>query len=87
MKSFFNHAAQFAGFSGIGMAAFVLDLAILALLTEIVGVSYLASAVFSFICATSMHYSASRLLVFRHTSLSHLEKGTSILLPLRCLTL
>lgn len=65
-----KYVRQFAEFSGIGVIAFILDLVLLAFLTEIVGLFYLVSAFISFICATSLHYTASRFLVFKKTSRS-----------------
>lgn len=70
MVSSRKYVRQFAEFSGIGILAFLLDLTLLAFFTEIIGFFYLASAFISFICATSLHYTASRFLVFKKTSRS-----------------
>ncbi|MEK6858989.1 MAG: GtrA family protein [Nanoarchaeota archaeon] len=70
MGSSIKHFRQFAGFSGIGIIAFLMDLALLAFLTEIIGLFYLVSAFISFICAASIHYTISRFFVFTTTSRS-----------------
>ncbi len=74
MKLSRKYFRQFAEFSGIGILAFLIDLALLAFLTEVIGLFYLISAFISFICATSMHYTTSRFLVFKTTSRSF-KKG------------
>ena len=57
---------QFLRFSAVGITAFVLDYALLALFTEIFGINYLVSATLSFILATVFNYLASMKYVFTH---------------------
>ena len=63
---------KFAGFSGIGVFAFLIDFALLAFLTEVAGINYLRAAGFAFVFATSLHYLAARRIVFRTSSRSYL---------------
>ena len=43
---------RFAGFSGLGIVAFMLDFALLALFKEVIGMHYLRAAGIAFIIAT-----------------------------------
>lgn len=58
---------RFITFSGLGVLAFVVDIALLALLTELFDVFYMLSATLAFICATSGHYIAARHYAFPET--------------------
>ena len=57
---------QFMKFSVVGVAAFVIDYGLLALLTEVFGINYLVSATISFIASVIFNYMASMRFVFRH---------------------
>ena len=57
---------QFMKFSVVGVAAFVIDYGLLALLTEAFGINYLISATISFIASVIFNYMASMRFVFRH---------------------
>ena len=63
---------RFAGFSGLGIVAFMLDFALLALFKEVIGMHYLRAAGIAFIIATSFHYLLARRTVFRKSSRSYL---------------
>ena len=53
-------------FGVVGAIAFVIDYGLLALLTEVFGVNYLASATVSFTVSVTFNYLASMRYVFRH---------------------
>ena len=57
---------QFCKFGVVGAAAFVIDYGLLALLTEVFGVHYLASATVSFAASVVFNYAASMRYVFTH---------------------
>lgn len=58
--------AQFMKFGVVGAVAFVIDYGLLALLTEVFGVNYLASATISFTASVVFNYVASMRYVFTH---------------------
>lgn len=58
--------AQFMKFGVVGAVAFVIDYGLLALLTEVFGVNYLASATVSFTASVVFNYVASMRYVFTH---------------------
>lgn len=64
---------RFVTFSGLGVLAFCIDLALLAFLTEIIGLYYLVSAAIAFLLATSAHYITARRFAFRETTRSFHE--------------
>lgn len=59
-----NPLVRFFKYSSVGVSTFALDLAMLYLLTDFLGVHYLASAAIAFICAVTLNYSISRQYVF-----------------------
>ena len=63
---------RFAGFSGLGIVAFIFDFILLAFLKEVAGMHYLRAAGIAFIIATSFHYLAARRIVFKKSSRSYL---------------
>ena len=59
-------ADQIAKFGVVGAIAFVIDYALLALLTEVFGMNYLVSATISFTISVIFNYIASMRYVFTH---------------------
>ena len=59
-------AAQITKFGVVGILAFFIDYGLLALLTEVFGLYYLASATVSFIVSVVFNYVASMRYVFTH---------------------
>jgi len=66
--SFKKFAFRFVAFNGIGIFAFLIDILLLAILTEYFKIYYLASAAFAFISATTFHYLVARRFAFKGTS-------------------
>ncbi|OUO90873.1 sugar translocase [Gordonibacter sp. An230] len=58
--------AQIMKFGVVGVVAFAIDYGLLALLTEVFGVNYLASATVSFTVSVAFNYAASMRYVFTH---------------------
>lgn len=56
--------AQFMKFGIVGVIAFAIDYGLLALLTEVFGINYLASATISFAVSVVFNYAASMRYVF-----------------------
>lgn len=63
MKKLFE---QFVKFGIVGVTAFAIDYGLMILLTEVFGVDYLVSAMFSFIASVVFNYFASMRYVFSH---------------------
>jgi putative flippase GtrA len=63
--------AQAARYLVVGGVAFVVDYALLVLLTELAGVNYLASAVFAFVAGLAVNYVLCTKFVFAGRTLSN----------------
>ena len=57
--------AQFGRFAVVGIGCFLVDYALLAFLTEIVGLYYIVSATISYVLATSLNWYLSMRFVFK----------------------
>ena len=77
---------RFVTFSGLGVLAFALDIALLAFLTEVLGLFYMVSATLAFLFATSLHYSAARTFAFPETKRSFRE-GYLFFITIACINL
>lgn len=77
---------RFVTFSGLGVGAFLVDLALLAFLTEMLDIFYLVSAALAFIIATSFHYGAARYYAFPETKRS-LQGGYIWFISIACVNL
>lgn len=61
-----NLKVQFIKFAGVGIVAFVIDFLVMVFLHEVVGLSEVLSATFSFIVSVVFNYFASMHYVFSH---------------------
>ncbi|MEN9390580.1 MAG: hypothetical protein RLZZ283_680 [Candidatus Parcubacteria bacterium] len=60
--------SRFVGYSVLGTSAFAVDLGLIYIFYEIVGLAYTISVPLAFLIATSIHYGAARALVFHDTT-------------------
>ena len=60
--------SRFVGYSVLGTSAFAIDLGLIYIFYEVIGLAYTLSVPLAFLMATSLHYGAARALVFHDTT-------------------